>query len=126
MYIYADASISGVNSVATLKGFMVGVQEGDACVDKLAEYGIGNLVLYPNYEAVIKAAQNEQIKVFCLDEYPASFYLYKANAHHQFRKAFELYQGQVVARFAKETPSCCRSSNRGCNSSAAKKKTRLR
>lgn len=93
--IYVDASISGINSVATLKGFMIGVQEGDACVDKLAEYGIGNLVLYPNYEAVIKAAQNEQIKVFCLDEYPASYYLYKANAHHQFRKAFELYQGQV-------------------------------
>lgn len=95
VYIYADASIGGINSVATLKSFMVGVQEGDACIDKLAEYGIGNLVMFPNYEAMINAAKNEQIKVFCGDEYPASFYLYKANAHHQFHKAFELYQGQV-------------------------------
>jgi PAS domain S-box-containing protein len=92
--IFSHASISGISSVATLKGFQVGVQAGDACIDKLAEYGIDNIVRYPNYDAVIKAADAEQIKVFCLDEYPANFYLYQSDSQHRFRKAFELYRGE--------------------------------
>ena len=92
--IFSHASISGISSVATLKGFQVGVQAGDACIDKLAEYGIDNIARYPNYDAVIKAAEAEQIKVFCLDEYPANFYLYQSNSQHHFRKAFELYRGE--------------------------------
>ncbi len=92
--IFSHASIGGISSVATLKGFQVGVQAGDACIDKLAEYGIDSIVRYPNYDAVIKAADAEQIKVFCLDEYPANFYLYQSNSQHRFRKAFELYRGE--------------------------------
>lgn len=92
--IFSHASISGISSIATLKGFQIGVQAGDACIEKLAEQGIDNIVRYANYETLIRAAKEEQIKVFCLDEYPANFYLYKSNSQHQFRKAFELYQGQ--------------------------------
>ena len=93
--IFSHASVSGISNVATLKGFQVGVQAGDACIDKLAEYGIDSIARYPNYAAIIKAAEEEQIKVFCLDEYPANFYLYQANSQHQFRKAFELYRGET-------------------------------
>ncbi|MBS1139571.1 MAG: two-component hybrid sensor and regulator [Proteobacteria bacterium] len=92
--IYSHATISGISGVTTLHGFEVGVQAGDACIDKLAENGITNLRVYPNYAALIAAAQNAEIKVFCLDEHPANFYLYKANAEKLFLKAFELYQGQ--------------------------------
>ena len=92
--IFSHASIGGISGVATLKGFQVGVQAGDACIDKLAEYGIDSIARYPNYGAVIKAAEAQQIKVFCLDEYPANFYLYQSNSQQRFRKAFELYQGE--------------------------------
>lgn len=92
--IYSHATISGISGVTTLHGFQVGVQAGDACIDKLAENGITNLRIYPNYAELIAAAQNAEIKVFCLDEHPANFYLYKANAEKLFLKAFELYQGQ--------------------------------
>ncbi len=92
--IFAHASISGINSVQTLKGFQIGVQEGDACIDKLHENGINELIEYRNYRELIAAARRQDIKVFCLDEYPANFYLYQAQAQHEFIKAFALYEGQ--------------------------------
>ena len=92
--IYSHATITGISGVSTLHGFLVGVQAGDACIDKLAEKGITNLRVYRNYAELIAAAQQAEIKVFCLDEHPANFYLYKADAQNSFLKAFELYQGQ--------------------------------
>ena len=92
--IYSHASISGINGVSTLKGFQVGVQAGDACIDILQSNGITTLVFYRNYGELLAAARNQEIKVFCLDEYPANFYLYKLNARSELRKAFELYRGQ--------------------------------
>ncbi|UCV19814.1 response regulator [Ferribacterium limneticum] len=92
--IYSHATITGISGVTTLRGFQVGVQAGDACVDKLAENGITNLLIYRNYAELIGAAQREEIKVFCLDEHPGNFYLYKAKAEKLFLKAFEFYQGQ--------------------------------
>jgi len=94
VFIYSHSSISGINGVSTLKGFQVGVQAGDACIDKLNDEGIVNLIQYRNYTELLAAAHRQEIKVFCLDEYPANFYLYKSNLQAEFRKAFELYRGQ--------------------------------
>ena len=92
--IYTHTSIGGISSTSTLKGFQIGVQAGDACIDILAGNGITTLVQYRNYSDLITAAQREEIKVFCLDEAPANFYLYQAGAQNIFRRAFELYKGQ--------------------------------
>jgi PAS domain S-box-containing protein len=92
--IYSHASISGINGVSTLKGFQVGVQAGDACIDILRSKGITTVMPYRNYGELLAAARNQEIKVFCLDEYPANFYLYKLNARSELHKAFELYRGQ--------------------------------
>ncbi len=92
--IYTHRSITGITGLGTLKGFQIGVQAGDACIDHLHLNGIATLVEYPNYADLIAAAQREDIKAFCLDEGPADYYLYRAHAQHSFAKAFELYQGQ--------------------------------
>jgi PAS domain S-box-containing protein len=92
--IYSHVSISGIHDVSTLRGFQIGVQQGDACVDQLQRQGIQSLKYYRNYAELIGAAKSEEIKLFCLDESPANFYLYKLNAQDAYRKAFELYQGQ--------------------------------
>ncbi|HNB42924.1 MAG TPA: response regulator [Burkholderiaceae bacterium] len=92
--IFTHVDISGIRSVSALKGFQVGVQEGDACIDRLTEAGITTLRTYANYEELISAAQRSEIKVFCLDEAPANFYLYRAGANQAFKKAFEFYVGQ--------------------------------
>jgi PAS domain S-box-containing protein len=92
--IYRDVSVGGLASLDALRGFQVGVMEGDACVDRLKNRGIDTLVYYGNYTKLIQAAKAQDIKVFCLDEYPANFYLYQQGAYRQFVKAFELYRGQ--------------------------------
>ena len=92
--IYTHTTIGGISGVSTLKGFQIGVQSGDACIHQLATQGITTIVEYPNYTALLAAAERQEIKLFCLDEYPANFYLYKTHIQGDFRKAFELYQGQ--------------------------------
>ena len=92
--IYSHSSISGISGTSTLRGFQVGVQAGDACIERLQAAGIETRVEYRNYETLIDAARRQEIKVFCLDENPASFYLYRAGVQNEFRKAFELYRGE--------------------------------
>jgi PAS domain S-box-containing protein len=92
--IYRDVSIGGLTNLASLRGFQVGVMEGDACIEKLKSSGIANLAYFGNYTKLVQAAKAQDIKVFCLDEYPANFYLYQQGAHRQFIKAFELYRGE--------------------------------
>ncbi len=92
--IFTHKGINGISGPATLKGFQIGVQAGDACIDMLRGQGIDTLVTFPNYEALIKAALRSEVKLFCLDEAPAEFYLYKLGAFQSFNKAFELYVGQ--------------------------------
>ncbi|GBG00887.1 hypothetical protein AZSI13_02140 [Azospira sp. I13] len=92
--IYHHRSIGGISGTDNLKGFLIGVQAGDACIEELQRQGIENLRQYRNYQAIIDAAMAEEIKIFCLDEYPANFYLYRQDLQQFFRKAFDLYQGQ--------------------------------
>ena len=93
--IYSHVDISGLRSANMLKGFQIGVQAGDACADQLRMAGITTLVNYPNYDALIKAAQRQEVKVFCLDEGPAHFYLHKLGAGGLFQRSFVLYTGQA-------------------------------
>jgi two-component system, sensor histidine kinase and response regulator len=92
--IYSHDSIQGINDIAALRGFQIGVMDGDACVEHLRREGIINLRLYRDYTDLLMGALAEDIKLFCLDEYPANYYIYRLNAQKTFRKAFELYQGQ--------------------------------
>jgi two-component system, sensor histidine kinase and response regulator len=91
--IYSHASISGISNLQTLKGFEVAVQTGDACVEALAERGI-SLLLFDDYDALLQAASRQEVKVLCLDEAPANFYLNRLGIEQDFRKAFEVYVGE--------------------------------
>lgn len=92
--IYVDTSIHGVKSTAELTGFTIGVQRGDACVDRLSSLGFTRLAAYANYEAILAAAQAGDIKIFCMDEAPASYYLYLYRDKVRFSRSFKLYEGQ--------------------------------
>ncbi|MET3123647.1 diguanylate cyclase (GGDEF)-like protein/PAS domain S-box-containing protein [Oxalobacteraceae bacterium GrIS 2.11] len=91
--IYVHLGIGGISDLNTLKGFLVAVKEGDSCIGKLQEAGINTLETYPNYETLIKGATEGGAKVFCLDEPPANYLLYRNNAEVKFNKAFKLYEG---------------------------------
>lgn len=92
--IYVDSSIHGVKDVEALSGFTIGVQRGDACVDTLVNRGVTNLLAYPGYEDILSAAKEGQIKMFCMDDEPASYYLYLHRTQLRFARAFKLYEGQ--------------------------------
>jgi len=91
--IYVDAGIQGVRDVRSMKGFAVGVQSGDACVDELTRLGVTRLAAYANYAAILQAAESGDIKMFCMDDEPANYYLYMKRDSLRFAKAFTLYEG---------------------------------
>jgi len=111
--IYSHVGLSGVNSVATLKGMPVGVQDGDACIDKLRENGIDTLVTYRNYDALIAGAKRAEVRLFCLDQAPANFYLYKNGAEREFKRAFQLYTGHFHRAVRKGDTATLELVNRG-------------
>ena len=91
--LYTHASIAGIQDSLGLRGFQIGVMAGDACIDMLRLQGITDLRQYKSYTALIDGALANEIKLFCLDEYPANYYLYREKAQKGFRKAFNLYEG---------------------------------
>jgi len=49
---------------------------------------------YPSYESIVRAAQEDKIKVFCIDGPPALYFLYKLNLEQDYRQTAPLYTGQ--------------------------------
>jgi len=92
--IVFDSSLSGITDAATLRGFSVGVKDGDACIDFLAMRGIDSVRRYPSYEAMIDAGARGEIKVSCIDRPPAIYYLIKKGLEGRFRASQPLYSGQ--------------------------------
>ena len=93
--IFTHASISGIHNVDSLHGFQVAVQDGDACIDRLESAGVTALTHFRNYAEMITAASTGKVKIFCMDEFPANYYLYRMSTDKDFAKAFELYRGDV-------------------------------
>ncbi len=92
--VFIHESISGIAAADDLRGFPVAVKRGDACIDALKAWGIKDFVEYPDYESIVRAARDLEVRVFCVDEPPALYYLYKLGADHSFKRAFTLYQGE--------------------------------
>jgi diguanylate cyclase (GGDEF)-like protein/PAS domain S-box-containing protein len=111
--IYADATISGLHDLDSLKGFVVGVEEGDACADYLRRNGVGSLRTYPDHASMARAAASQEIKIFCLDEYPADFYLYRLGLQKKFVEAFDLYHDQFHRAVRKGDAATLATVNRG-------------
>ena len=92
--IYVHESIGGIADARSLRGFLVGVKAGDACIDRLKAVGIATLQEFASYSDLVAAAVAGKIKIFCLDKPPADYLLYRAGANRHFYKAFTLYSGQ--------------------------------
>jgi diguanylate cyclase (GGDEF)-like protein/PAS domain S-box-containing protein len=92
--IFFDKEIGGISGIETLRGFTIGVKDGDACVERLVAGGIKNLKSYPSYEMLVTAAANKDVRVFCIDKPPAMYFLYQRNLGGEFRHTAPLYSGQ--------------------------------
>ena len=92
--IFFHRSISGIVDAASLKGFTVGVKDGDACAEMLQKQGIDTIKPYPSYSAVIAAAAAGDLRVFCMDEPPAVYLLNQRGVEHDFRQSPPIFSGQ--------------------------------
>ncbi|WP_232096411.1 EAL domain-containing protein [Denitratisoma oestradiolicum] len=91
--IFFHHSISGIVGPDSLKGFTIGVKDGDACIDRLLEYGIVNFRRFPNYDTLIRAAAGHEVRVMCIDKPPALYLLYRFGLEKEFRYSNPLYSG---------------------------------
>ena len=91
--IYTQDKIGGIIDTDALRGFLVGVKAGDACIGRLGAEGLHNLQAYASYDALIQAAIKGDVRAFCMDEPPANYLLYRDHADQNFRLAFRLYSG---------------------------------
>lgn len=124
--IYSHADIGGITDLDTLRGFWLGVKAGDACIDKLRKSGIESLHEFSSYEALVLAAVAKQIKVFCLDEPPANYLLYRNQAENDFNKAFRLYTGEFHRAVKKGDTETMALLNRGFSSISEAEQQALR
>ena len=99
--IYVNPAIQGIHDAHAMKGFEVGVQRGDACIEQLAAEGVTTLKAYPDYESMLAGARAGEIKMFCMDDLPANYYLYLHRGEQGFSRAFTLYNGRFHWAVAK-------------------------
>jgi ABC-type amino acid transport substrate-binding protein len=59
--IFFQRDISGITDLKSLKGFPVAAKTGDAAADLLKQNGINTVLLFNNYESIIKAAQQRKV-----------------------------------------------------------------
>ena len=94
--VYFHRSISGVNNdVASMRGFTIGAKDGSACAAWLEERGIKTIRRFATSDAVVEAAHNREVPLFCMDLPAAQYLLFKQNRADEFRQTEPLY----VARF---------------------------
>lgn len=100
--VFFHRTLSGISGVGSLLGFRIGVKRGDACIDVFKSHGIEKgLVEYDSYEAIVKDAAMGRIRVFCIDEPPAFFFLNKYDILDQFHYTDPLYSGEFHRAVAK-------------------------
>ncbi|RPH39007.1 MAG: PAS domain S-box protein, partial [Desulfobulbaceae bacterium] len=92
--VFFNKEISGITDLASLKGFVVGVKEGDAAVDHLHNHGVENLLLFKDYEEIILAARDHKVNVFVVDKPPAMYFLYKYGIQDRFRESSPIDVGE--------------------------------
>ena len=92
--VFFHREISGISDVASLRGFVVAVKEGDAAVELLKKNGVENLVLFKGYEEIFRAVQQRKINVFVVDQPPALYFLYKFGIQDQYRQSSPLAVGE--------------------------------
>lgn len=114
--IYVNNAIGGITTPKSLQGFLVGAKAGDACIGQLKTLGGASIKPFENYEKLVEAAAAQKIRIFCLDEPPANYLLYKLGAYRSFYKAFVLYSGQFHRAVHKDNPELLREVQAGFDS----------
>jgi PAS domain S-box-containing protein len=99
--VFFRKSISGINDVASMRGFAIGAKDGSACAGWLADRGITTLHPYPTSDAVVEAARNGEVPLFCMDVPAAQYFIFRQRLEGEFRQTEPLYVAQFHWAVAK-------------------------
>src|SRR5882672_6826593 len=83
--VFFNRSITGVNDVASMRGFTIGAKDGSACAAWLEDRGVKTLRWFATSDAVIEAARAREVPLFCMDLTAAQYFIYKLNLADEFR-----------------------------------------
>ena len=89
--LFFQRDLSGIVDAASSRGFVVGVKEGDVCVERLAIEGSTNVRSYRSFAALVRGAAEGQVRVFCMDERPAAYLLHQLGIADDFRHTAPMY-----------------------------------
>jgi ABC-type amino acid transport substrate-binding protein len=92
--IFFQRDISGITDLKSLTGFPVAAKAGDAAIDLLKQNDITTVLLFNNYESIVKAAQQRKVNVFVVDAPPALYFLNKLDIGTQFRRSAPINVGE--------------------------------
>lgn len=92
--VFFHSSISGIVNADSLRGFTVGVKDGDACIDVLRTHDVDTIKTFPSYSATIAAAAAGEVRVFCMDAPPAAYLLNQRGIEQDFRQSLPLFTGE--------------------------------
>ncbi|MDD5030105.1 MAG: transporter substrate-binding domain-containing protein [Rhodoferax sp.] len=92
--IFFHRSVSGIVNAQSLKGFTVGVKDGDACIEALAAHGVEHFQRYATYSAVLGAARSGNVRVFCMDQPPGVYLLHQLGMANDYRHSAAISTGQ--------------------------------
>jgi PAS domain S-box-containing protein len=124
--IFVHGSIGGITGLPSLSGFVVGVKAGDACIERLKGAGQVTFQAFNSYTELVDAATTGKIKIFCLDEPPADYLLYRAGADRTYYRAFTLYTGQFHRAVRKGNLELLGQIQRGFDAMSGDERKRLR
>jgi diguanylate cyclase (GGDEF)-like protein len=89
--LYFHKSLSGIHDADSLRGLLVGAKQASACADWLRARGVRSLRAYPDSEALIAAAAQGDVRVFCMDSPAANYILYHQGVAAMFKESPTLY-----------------------------------
>lgn len=90
--IYYKTEIPKISSLKDLTPYLVGVERGDALIEvALKENPYISFKFFDDYSEIVESAKKGEIKVFLMDDIPASYYLIKHDLLYKFSK------GPVIA-----------------------------
>jgi two-component system sensor histidine kinase/response regulator len=89
--LFFQQDLSGIVDAGSSRGFVVGVKEGDACLERLAVEGSTNVRRYRSFAALVGSVAEGQLRVFCMDERPAAYLLHQFGIADDFRHTAPMY-----------------------------------
>jgi len=91
IHAFFNADLRDIDSVDSLHGYTIAVNDHGGCKDWLLQHGVTTLKHYPDRESMIRGAVNHETEVFCTTKITAYSYLARMGMADRFHFTSPLY-----------------------------------